>query len=262
MVQNRSHSFLKTEMFSHTKTMTENSATPASPQNDEEQISHFQIEPSETKMSELEKGDEQPHNDVTSLWIPRRFSSVMFWFLVMGMGPLFPYNSLIASVDYFTTIHPDPNDKILSQIAATSLLSLLLTTCLLTFILTPSSVNTKDHISYTSPNPSLTSQKSKIKRITAKIQNPQHRILMEFYLEFVVFLILAILPAPSIFVCKSIAFVVGTGDALSQSGLYEWAAAIHPKFTAAVTFGCALAGLGVSLLKMVTRSIFPNSLMT
>lgn len=49
-------------------------------------------------------------------------------------------------------------------------------------------------------------------------------------------------------------------DAKSQSGLYEFAASIDPQYTAAFTFGCALVGFGVSLLKLTTKAIFSNNL--
>jgi len=176
-------------------------------------------------------------------------SKLMILFVLMGTGPLFPYNSLISSVHYFTTLHPDSD--IISQIAATALLGLLTTTIILTVAL-GCAKNT----------PTKKSEKNRITAFLQKlsIRDPQKRIVLGFLIEAILFIVLALIPSPSIFACNLIAFCTGMGDAISQSGLYELAASIDPQYTVAVTLGSALAGFGVNLLKLATTAIFPQDL--
>ena len=171
-------------------------------------------------------------------------AKLMFLFLVMGLGILFPYSSLISSVDYFTTIHPDPNDAIISQISSSLLASLLISTCILTYVLKPNDGH----------------DSNVIRRRLNTLQSPQERIVVGFILEAFIFMMLIFLPKPSIFMCNLIAVLVGLGDALNQSGLYEFAASIHPQYTAALTLGSAVAGIIVNILKMLTKVVFQNNL--
>lgn len=155
-----------------------------------------------------------------------RKSKMFVLFLIMGMGNLFPYNAMITCVDWFTRLHPTTD--IISEIVATMLLSLLLTTVLL---LLPLPI----HVSST------------------------NRIFLGFTLESILLFVLSIVK-PSVFFCNAIAALVGVGDAISQSGLYVLAASVDPRYTAAVTLGSALAGLLVSLWKLCTKAMFPHDL--
>jgi len=68
------------------------------------------------------------------------------------------------------------------------------------------------------------------------------------------FVFAVIYPTPG--VAGALAFIAGVGDATAQSGIWPLAGGIHPRCSAAAAFGCAIAGLGAGLLRMLTKAVF------
>ena len=60
-------------------------------------------------------------------------------------------------------------------------------------------------------------------------------------------------------VATALSFIVGIGDATSQSGIFPLAGSIHPRCTAAASLGSAVAGLVAGLLRLLTKAVFPET---
>jgi len=145
----------------------------------------------------------------------------------MGMGVLFPYNTLINCVDWYQHIYPEID--LVGQMASSMMTAILLTT----ISLLPIS--------------------------TAKFP-PAVRITVGFVLELGVLAYLAARVGetstpPSVSLLKLLAVIVGFGDAMAQSSMYVLAGQLDPQVTAVVVTGCAVAGLGSSVLKLCTRAV-------
>jgi len=143
------------------------------------------------------------------------------------MGVLFPYNTLINCVDWYQHIYPEID--LVGQMASSMMTAILLTT----ISLLPIS--------------------------TAKFP-PAVRITVGFVLELGVLAYLAARVGetstpPSVSLLKLLAVIVGFGDAMAQSSMYVLAGQLDPQVTAVVVTGCAVAGLGSSVLKLCTRAV-------
>ena len=64
---------------------------------------------------------------------------------------------------------------------------------------------------------------------------------------------------PTSTVAIVLSFIVGIGDATAQSGIFPLAGGIHPRCTAAASLGSAIAGLAAGLLRLLTKSVFPET---
>lgn len=144
------------------------------------------------------------------------------------MGVLFPYNTLINCVDWYQHIHPETD--LVGQMASSMMMAVLLTTIALL------------------PIP------------TARFP-PAARITVGFVLELGVLAYLAARVGgitPPVSSLKGLAVILGFGDATAQSGMYVLAGQLDPQVTAVVVTGCAVAGLGSSVLKLCTRAVSSN----
>ena len=210
--------------------------------------------------------------DVQSSWCSRqrqqpasRLSDgkMRLLFGVMGTGTLFPYNAIITCVDYYAELHPEVGD-VAGELAASCLTALLLATVLLLPLSTPTSTDA-DTASSNSNAAGMPRTCSSCfgygwNYFTAMFAFPIRRVYIGFGLCLLSLLLLAALQQPSMQLLNVSAFLVGVADATSQSGLYVYAAFFHrPQYTAAVTFGSAIEGLAVGLLRLVTRGIFDTS---
>jgi len=168
---------------------------------------------------------------------------LLLLFTVLGIGALFPYNALISCIDWFEYLHPSSGDDgqsaIEGKIAASELTSLTLTTLLL---LPLSSRQLHVRTAWTT-----VLQKS--------VALPTRRIYFGFVFVILLLLILAF-ASPSTVAILMISFFTGVGDAIIQSGVFVLAANIHPQCTASVSLGNAIAGLAVSVLRLVTKAIW------
>ena len=63
-----------------------------------------------------------------------------------------------------------------------------------------------------------------------------------------------IYPSPG--VAAALSFIAGVGDATTQSGIWPLAGGFSPRCSAAVAFGCGIAGLGAGLLRILTKAVF------
>jgi len=219
-----------------------------------------------------------------------------FLFVLMGMGALFPYNALISCVDYFSDIHPDvEEDDLSAQIAASCITALLITTLLLLPFSSPKDKrkenfkkmknvniekNNHNHTGNTNINDVNTVNTSKISLplegnsnlkinfnstrnhqqtfCTPSIASPHTRIILGYILTCLFLILMPLLPQSSLSIStlNVFSFLMGIGDALSQSGLYVYAARYQqPSYSAALTLGSAISGLAVSLLRLSTRHI-------
>ncbi len=75
-----------------------------------------------------------------------------------------------------------------------------------------------------------------------------------YILAVALFVFAIIYPTPG--VASALSFIAGIGDATAQSGIWPLAGGIHPRCSAAAAFGCAIAGLGAGLLRMMTKAVF------
>jgi len=148
---------------------------------------------------------------------------LLICFGIMGMGVLFPYNTLINCVDWYQHIHPEID--LVGQMASSMMTAILLTTISLLPIST-----------VTFPPPA--------------------RITVGFVLELGVLAYLAarVGETPSVSSLKLLAVIVGFGDAITQSSMYVLAGQLDPQVTAVMVTGCAVAGLVSSVLKLCTRA--------
>lgn len=101
------------------------------------------------------------------------------------------------------------------------------------------------------------------------LSNPIHRVLYGFSFTFLFLLIFLLLYLPSssspgIIPLNIFSTFVGIADATSSSGVYVAASSPlyesrQPVFSSAATFGAALSGFIVSLLRLATRSIYEDT---
>ena len=156
----------------------------------------------------------------------------------MGMGTLFPYNSLLTCVDYFADIHPEESD-VAGQVAASTLTSLLITTVILipaTTVTSPSRWN-----------------------FIMMFASAEFRIILGYGFVCLLLVVFAFLKSPSMQTINALSFLIGMADATSQSGLYVYAASFQqPSYSAAVSLGSAISGMAVSVLRVLTRALISD----
>jgi len=183
----------------------------------------------------------------------------MRWlFGIMGLGTLFPYNAIITCEDYYSELHPNAND-VAGQLAAYCLTALLVTTLLLLPISTPPVAEGGEKLVATTgmPRGGRAWLGCMWRYVTSWLSSPVRRIYLGYSMCLLSLLLLAALKQPSMALLNASSFLVGMADATSQSGLYVFAASYHrPSYTAAVTFGSAVAGLAVGVLRLITRGLF------
>ena len=159
-------------------------------------------------------------------------------FVLMGMGTLFPYNSLLTCVDYFADIHPEESD-VAGQVAASTLTALLVTTIILI--------------------PATTVTSSSRWNCIMSFASAEFRIVAGYGLVCLLLVVFAFLKAPSMQTINSLSFLIGMADATSQSGLYVFAASFQqPSYSAAVSLGSAISGMAVSVLRVLTRALISD----
>lgn len=194
---------------------------------------------------------------------PLAHNQLRILFTLMGMGMLFPYNALVSCVDYFTALHPNASD-VGGQLAASCISALLVTTIILLPLSTktPSSSSTKKTRENVRTVPARRDENNYALTFhdLNVFASPTKRVLIGYILVLCLLLILSTLSNPSMTVLNTLSYLVGTADATSQSGLYVFAASYHvPAYSASVTLGSAVAGLAVSLLRLITRGWFETT---
>jgi len=216
-------------------------------------------------------------------------------FILMGMGTLLTYNCFISCTDYFTAINSDVNN-VSGQMVAYHLSAMFLTTiALLPFStldldLEPKelegSENSRENYDARGTMKSKDDTKTEntitlkqvpkclLRSLDNVLSNPIHRVLYGFsftFLFLLLFLLLYTLPSsssppsslsPGIIPLNIFSTFVGIADATSSSGVYAVASSPfytrtrQPIFASAATFGAALSGFIVSLLRLATRIIY------
>lgn len=150
-------------------------------------------------------------------------------FVLLGAGILFPWNSWITAVDYFSAAHPHASiDRLFSV-----------------FYMIPSLVGLAPVMQFADRLPSLV-------RIEAGL------------LAYVACLLVVpvgdaltgnvSLPATLVAVC-----VTGLADAVVQGSLYGFAAPLPAKYTQALTAGASISGLVASGLRIMTKAALPET---
>ena len=87
------------------------------------------------------------------------------------------------------------------------------------------------------------------------MKSPSFRTAFGFTFIITILILFATIPAPTETITLSLTFLVGAADSIAQSGLYVLAASINIRCTAAVSFGSALAGFAVNVLRIGTKAI-------
>lgn len=204
---------------------------------------------------------------------PVQFSEAVLksCFMIMGMGTLFAYNAFVSCIDYFEAINPSI-ENVSGQMVSFQLTAMFVVTlALLPF----STLIKKDRISSQHERDLIHHQSSSLsirlsyhsKRYWSNIKPwieiayPENRVLFGFVFTFLFLLVFLILPhSPNMVALNVFSTFIGIADAMSQSGLYVLAASYDkPSYSAAVTMGGALSGFIVSILRLITRSLFDTS---
>jgi len=204
---------------------------------------------------------------------PVQFSEALLKssFMIMGMGTLFAYNAFVSCIDYFEAINPSI-ENVSGQMVSFQLTAMFVVTLsLLPF----STLIKKDNISSHDEGGMLHHQSSSLsirlsyhsKQLLHKVKPwieisyPENRVLFGFVFTFLFLLVFLVLPrSPNMITLNVFSTFIGIADAMSQSGLYVLAASYNkPSYSAAATMGGALSGFIVSVLRLVTRSLFDTT---
>lgn len=192
-------------------------------------------------------------------------------FMIMGMGTLFAYNAFVSCIDYFEAINPSI-DNVSGQMVSFQLTAMFLVTlALLPFstLIKKNQTSSQDEWGMRNIRSSSLSIRLSYhsKRCWGNIKPwieiayPENRVLFGFVFTFLFLLVFLILPRePNMLTLNVFSTFIGIADAMSQSGLYVLAASYDkPSYSAAATMGGALSGFIVSILRLVTRSLYDTN---
>eukprot|EP00939_MAST-03C_sp_MAST-3C-sp1_P003305 g3305.t1 len=142
-------------------------------------------------------------------------------FFVMGLGVLFPWNAIITAVDYFDSIYPNVGIELYFSVAYTWSL-------LLTMVIMLIAKKSDENVKY---------------------------VAIGYAVMLVILFLFLVVSEPPIWIAVLFSVLVGSGDAIAQSGLFALASET-PAHGSAVMAGNGSAGLIVSILRLVTKSIY------
>jgi len=185
----------------------------------------------------------------------------------MGMGTVLFYNSFISCADYFNEVNQEVKN-VSGQISSFIITALFLTSITLLPISTFSGNYEKaENGKEKSRAPTMmnhqnglrSKDKSKILKF-GFFSRSSSRVVVGFLFSVVIMFIFLIQPqTPSVKELRTISIFIGIADAITQSGLYVFAASYHqPTYSAAATVGVSLSGLFVSILRLITRGAFDD----
>jgi len=180
-----------------------------------------------TEGSETEETSSSGDNCSSPDFQRREHALLVLAIVLLGAGILFPWNSWITAVDYFSAAHPDAS------------IDRLFSVC----YMIPALVGLAPVLQYADRLSSLV-------RVEAG------------FLAYMACLLVvpfgnALTGSVSLPVTLVAVFLTGIADAVVQGSLYGFVAPLPAEYTQALTTGASLSGLAVSVLRIATKAALP-----
>lgn len=154
-------------------------------------------------------------------------------YLFLGMGTLFPWNAYITAIDYYIVRYPHLHVDRFITIAYLPINLIVIAL----FV----------HYHHTTLSN---------KRIIVGFLSFTFAMLLMPLLD----LLASQASSISLAVTLTFVFICGAADGMAQGALFGEAAAIHPRCTQALVAGTAISGVVVSMLRLATKAILPQTM--
>mmetsp|Transcript_43794 Transcript_43794/g.93114 ORF Transcript_43794/g.93114 Transcript_43794/m.93114 type:complete len:584 (-) Transcript_43794:225-1976(-) len=171
-------------------------------------------------------------------------------FTLLGLAPLYPFNAILSSTDWFEYVLPETSN-VSGLLSEAKLITSIVTTFFILAFASPKDDTKVDNGGEEKPYFSRWAE-----AITTSLTSLEFRTYLGIIIMGAPMLAFALIyPTQTQAIVLSV--IVGVGDAMVQTGIFPLAGAVHPRCTAAASLGGAVAGLVAGLVRLGTKAAFP-----